>query len=244
MMSQREVLVDVLRRLSDPDDLGAKEAAQKLVTEVAPLELSLAEQQLVDEGTRPEELRHLCAIHLEVLGDQIQDFRAQLPPAHPLRTLMLEHEKLLGFLAELEDVNARIQASEPAPQDLELLRAIADNLIDGNKHHQREEDVLFPAMEELGITGPPRIMRLEHDMLKARKARLQELLSKQMDLQEFRKELAGLAAFIVFNLRDHIFKEDSILYPAAWRTITSKAEWERIREECDRIGYCSFTPMG
>ncbi|NLN16195.1 MAG: DUF438 domain-containing protein [Firmicutes bacterium] len=242
-MSQREVLVDVLRRLNDPEDLGAKKAAKKLVTEVDPVELSLAEQQLIDEGTRPEELRHLCAIHLEVLGDQIKDFRAKLPLGHPLRTLMLEHEKLLGFLAELEKVNVRIQTREPTLEDLALLRSIADNLIDGNKHHQREEDVLFPALEKLGITGPPRIMRLEHNMLKARKTRLQELLGKELDLEEFRKELAGLTEYIVFNLRDHIFKEDSILYPAAWQTITSRAEWERMTEECDQIGYCSFTPV-
>ena len=50
-MSQREVLVDVLPRLNDPEDLGAKKAAKKLVTEVDPVELSLAEQQLIDEGT-------------------------------------------------------------------------------------------------------------------------------------------------------------------------------------------------
>ena len=67
---------------------------------------------------------------------------------------MLEHEKLLSFLAELEKVNVRIQTREPTLEDLALLRSIADNLIDGNKHHQREEDVLFPALEKLGSPGP------------------------------------------------------------------------------------------
>ena len=243
-MSQTEVLVDILRRLNNPNDLGAKQAAKDLIMEVDPVELSIAEQQLIDEGTRPDELRHLCTIHLEVLQDQIKAFRAKIPPSHPLGTLMAEHEGILGFLDKLEDANARIQGSRPTSQDLELIRAIADNLVDANKHHQREEDVLFPAMEKLGITGPPRIMRLEHDLLKTRKARLQELVGKQMDLGKFREELAHLTEYIVFNLRDHIFKEDSILYPTAWQTITSAAEWNHIKEECDRIGYCSFTPRG
>ncbi len=38
-------------------------------------------------------------------------------------------------------------------------------------------------------------------------------------------------------LREHIKKENSILYPLALEII-SPSEWIDIKDKCDRIGYC------
>lgn len=37
------------------------------------------------------------------------------------------------------------------------------------------------------------------------------------------------------------FKEDNILYPIALQLL-SPDEWEKVKKECDKIGYCCFTP--
>jgi hemerythrin-like domain-containing protein len=51
------------------------------------------------------------------------------------------------------------------------------------RHHQREEDVLFPELEKRGMYGPPMAMREEHKQLRPRKRELKKLAV----------ELAGLA---------------------------------------------------
>jgi uncharacterized protein len=59
---------------------------------------------------------------------------------------------------------------------------------------------------------------------------------------EFKKELDEVAKYIVLSLREHIFKENNILYPTALEAIDEKESWKRTKKECDKIGYCCFTP--
>jgi hypothetical protein len=54
-------------------------------------------------------------------------------------------------------------------------------------------------------------------------------------------ELGRVGGYITEALSSHIYKEDHILYPAALQTITAE-EWQEIREQCDELGYCCFTP--
>jgi len=44
------------------------------------------------------------------------------------------------------------------------------------------------------------------------------------------------------TLRQHIHKENHILYPMAIRTITEDSEWDKMKIKCDEIGYCCFCP--
>jgi len=46
----------------------------------------------------------------------------------------------------------------------------------------------------------------------------------------------------VFQLRDHIYKEIYILYPSAIDAIKENEIWKDMKEKCDLIVYCPFTP--
>jgi DUF438 domain-containing protein len=104
--------------------------------------------------------------------------------------------------------------------------------------------VLFPEMEKRGITGPTRIMRMEHDALRARKRALREAAEnvRDMDFESFKAMVDEAAKYIIFNLRDHIYKENYILYPTALDTIKDEELWNDMKDRCDQVGYCSFTP--
>ena len=43
-------------------------------------------------------------------------------------------------------------------------------------------------------------------------------------------------------MRDHIFKENNILYPTAVEIIDDESVWEQMHHDADKIGYCCFTP--
>ena len=121
---------------------------------------------------------------------------------------------------------------------------IVQGILDAELHHKREEDVLFPELEKREITGPTRIMRLEHDQLREKKRRLKELIKvvEYLDFEDFKDNLQSLSKEICFELKDHIFKENYILYPTALEAIKDEKLWESMREKCDDIGYCPFTP--
>jgi len=241
-------LTEVLQKLNDH---GVTEALRKealdIVSNISPIELSIAEQNLIEKGMNPKDLRHLCDIHMEVLKGELDKIKTKIEPGHVVDTLIIEHDKILGFLTELEEINSKIQKLESydsSLEEFEALKTVVDNILDAENHHQREEQVLFAEMEDREITGPTRIMRMEHDDLRAKKKFLKQAAEEvsQLEFNEFKKKVDDTAKYIIFNLRDHIFKENYILYPTAIESITEKETWEDMKRRCDEIGYCGFTP--
>lgn len=244
-MADIDQLAQALQKINTGEISGAE--ARLILENIDPVELSLAEQRLIEQGTLPHELRGLCAAHLAVLGSELEKIKVETGPGHPIHTLVSEHDDILSFLDQLEEVQGRLtglSAYDPSNKDFETLKYLAGELVEAEKHHAREEDVLFPEMERRGITGPPRIMRLEHDDLRPNKRHLLELAEQvpNLDYEEFKRDLNRTAEFIIFNMRDHIFKENTILYPAALKAIPEPEVWERLKAEADAIGYCCFTP--
>ena len=243
-----EKLTNVLQRLNND---GVTEALRKealdIVSNISPIELSIAEQNLIEKGMDPQELRHLCDIHMEVLKGELDKIKTKIEPGHVLDTLIVEHDKILEFLTELEEINFKIQKLESydsSLEEFEALKTVVYNILDAENHHQREEQVLFAEMENREITGPTRIMRMEHDDLRAKKKFLKQAAEEvsKLEFNEFKEKVDDTAKYIIFNLRDHIFKENYILYPTAIESIKEKDIWSEMKKRCDEIGYCSFTP--
>lgn len=103
-------LTEVLEKLNKngvTEDL--RKEALDIVSNINPVELSIAEQNLIEKGMNPQDLRHLCDIHMEVLKDELDKIGTKIEPGHVIHTLISEHDKILGFLTELEEINSKIQ---------------------------------------------------------------------------------------------------------------------------------------
>jgi hemerythrin-like domain-containing protein len=167
-----------------------------------------------------------------------------LPGEHVLATLYAEHECLLGFLDALRVHVRGIEGAQApiAPREAEPVIELARTLLGADPHHRREEEVLFPMLEERGLFGPPRRMRFEHEELRALKARLLELaIDLPKGAGETARAFVGVAHTLSALLREHIQREDEVLYPVSLEFI-EESKWKAMKEQCDRIGYCSFTP--
>ncbi|MEK6577290.1 MAG: DUF438 domain-containing protein [Nitrospirota bacterium] len=247
-MDANSRLTGILGRLKtgeDPSDV--KEEAQGLLASIEPEDLPFAEQRLVEAGLAPEDLKHLCSLHMGMHDDESGKIKAGLAPGHVIHTLVSEHEMILHFLDELEKLNQAVRqmADYSSNKDeVKKLTHIAEHLVGAEPHHKREEEVLFPEVEKRGVSGPPQVMRMEHEDLRRRKHDLMEIseTADKLDFNTFRKRLDATARFIVMTLRDHIFKENNILYPMALQVIQDKNSWDKMKTECDKIGYCCFTP--
>ena len=170
-----------------------------------------------------------------------------LPVGHMIDTLQKEHEKILSFLDKLEAVNQKIQ-DQPVynieDKEWQELKHISEHLIGAEPHHQREEQILFPELEKRGVFGPPQVMLQEHEELRKHKHELERLgqEAETLNFDDLKKQLDATTKFLVFNLRDHIFKENNILFPAAIEVITEPEVWQTMKLAADKIGYCCFTP--
>lgn len=224
-----------------------KETAKELIEATDAADFPCADRKLASAEGRPEEMQHLCSQHLDMMGQEVENLKASLEPGHVIHTMICEHEMILGFLEDLNRVSQSLPALarfDAKRNEFEKLRSIASHLIGAEAHHKREEDVLFPEIEKRGLLGPPRVMRMEHDELRKRKKVIREMAYgvNEGNFDAFKKALPLEARGLVSMLREHIAKENNILYPMALQIIAGKEDWDRLKADCDKIGYCCFTP--
>jgi DUF438 domain-containing protein len=205
---------------------------------------------IIQEGivTREDVMQRICDIHLEVMKEMMGDTTAKPELGHPIHTFMEEHREILKAVDELKKILDKLGSANDFGEvsgGLEVMRHALDHLIEADKHHKREEDVLFPTLQRYGIVEPPTVMLMEHQTFVPKKKELHELLEcpEKLPYSEFAEKARELGEVIVNMIPSHIYKEDNILYPMALQVIP-KDEWRTIKKKCDEIGYCCFTPVG
>lgn len=148
--------------------------------------------------------------------------------ARPTEILKNEHaviKRMLNVLSLAADQLEKGKELDPSVFDrsLDFIRQFADY-----SHHGKEEDVFFAAVEEAGIPkdgGPVGVMLEEHD--EGRKA-VQKMAA---GLEKYRagdksaaKDICRGARDYVYVLRNHIPKEDDILYPMGDEVISVQGQ--------------------
>jgi hemerythrin-like domain-containing protein len=137
----------------------------------------------------------------------------------PVDTLMEEHRVIEQVLNCLERMADRCDSGAPldlesAANAIDFFRVFADRC-----HHGKEEDLLFPLMEQKGFSraeGPTGVMLDEHEQGRRHVRGMSDAL-KELSLGD----LAGKILFVeharafVQLLRQHIHKEDHCLFPMA-----------------------------
>lgn len=136
---------------------------------------------------------------------------------HPVDQLRDEHRAVLELLDAMERESTRLHDSGRVDAQFwpHAMRSYRD-LHDG-RHHFKEEQLLFPALEALGLdpqSGPTAVLRGEHTRGRFWVSRV-ELAFDTRDLSR----LHGAATGFVEFQRQHIHKEDQILFPLAIRLL-------------------------
>lgn len=157
-----------------------------------------------------------------------------------ITSLMVEeHRLILRMIALLErEVAAAGAGRAPRPEFLldavDFIRSYADRF-----HHAKEEDVLFKELVANGMpaeNSPVAAMLLTHD---EGRAHVRALEAAAMRMRDGDAAAAGEAARSALAyaalLRDHIAKEDGVLYPLAER-ILPDAVRPRMREAYRKAG--------
>lgn len=134
--------------------------------------------------------------------------------------LVKEHDLIERGLTLLEKAVGRIDSSQPLPDGFpewapEFFGRFADKC-----HHAKEEDLFFPLLKERGIPeegGPIGVMLHEHVMGRDCVRRMREA-SEQDGLDG--NMFANAAREYIPLLRQHIFKENNILFRMAGQVLS------------------------
>ena len=125
---------------------------------------------------------------------------------------------------------------EAFQENREALGALIDRLSDIDTHYTRKENQLFPMLEAHHFTGPSQVMWSIHDDIRA---------SIKQALEAFAKSDAdGTITPLkeaIQAIRDMIYKEEHILYPASLDMLSDQ-EWIKVKEGEANIGFAWVVP--
>jgi hemerythrin-like domain-containing protein len=156
----------------------------------------------------------------------------------PTEILMAEHEAIKTMLRVLENLATRFEREEPVDLEqvkkaIEFITGFADRC-----HHAKEEDLLFPALENAGIPrqgGPIGVMLAEHDEGRAHVRAMKEAVERlERGDKKAGIDWARNARAYASLLSQHIFKEDNILYPMGNERLSAEAQ-RKLQEEFERV---------
>ena len=147
----------------------------------------------------------------------------------PITELMNEHRIIETALDAMEVADQKELPFDFYARAVDFIANFADGC-----HHAKEEDELFPLMEEKGILrqgGPIGVMCEEHEIGRGLVALMREGIEKQ-DRDTVRRAARDYCAL----LRQHIRKEDNILFPMG-RSCISDLEMDNLRSHFDQVDH-------
>ncbi len=151
--------------------------------------------------------------------------------------LRAEHEGITIMLDVLERICEEMSSGKPG--NLEHLERIVEFLsVFADKcHHGKEEDILFPALEKSGIPregGPIGVMLSEHDHGREEIRLMRKALEGLRGGQDSSKDFVKAAREYCELLRNHILKENTILFVMAEKNLTADQQ-ERLFEDFETM---------
>lgn len=142
----------------------------------------------------------------------------------PTTVLKSEHSTILRVIDVLQRLMDRAERGDGfetagLARCVEFFRFFADAC-----HHAKEEDLLFPLLETRGVPregGPIGVMLYEHSLARKFTQQMADALAALEDGDQDAENRFKVAAHQYIELlRNHIFKEDNVLFHMADRLLT------------------------
>ena len=223
-------IVHEIKSAYDEGKLSLEEARKALkdrVQHLAPYEIAIIEQEMVEE-TEDECVKEDIQAMLEVFQDVLVTKEQSLPENHPISCYRRENTKMKELLLSVEDL---VQYPVIKNQWLELY----EELLKFKIHLSRKQNQLYPVLEKKGFTRPTTTMWTLDDFIRDEIAECYKLL-----LEDKEEEFIGKQAELVADVRDLMDKEENILYPTSLEMISDE-EFRYMAEGDQEIGFAYIT---
>ncbi|MBC8214714.1 MAG: hemerythrin domain-containing protein [Candidatus Marinimicrobia bacterium] len=179
--------------------------------------------------------------------DICKEYINLLPKEHLIHRFYSEHEIILKYLSDLNEVRKNIDKLDTPLDHPELfvqLIKLAEQLLEVEKHHLREETILFPELQKRNINQYHFVLKSEHSFLKDYKENFLEFVKnlEATDFISYKTQMNYMSNGIIGLLREHIYKENKFVFPMALEVIKDENDWKLLKEKSDTVGYSFYIP--
>lgn len=233
---KKEIMKDIIRKLHQGLTIEeAKERFEKEIGTASSTEIAEIEQDLINEGLSPEEIKKFCNVHALLFQSALEkSIIKETSPSHPVYLFKLENreiEKIADSLKKLKE-----EREEELSRTKRKLNDLLNELRGIEIHYARKELVLFPFLEKQGFTGPSKVMWGKDNEVR-------DLLKKAISSVEEIKDIKDLELYsknsldpLIEEVTGMIFKEENILFPTCLEKLSAN-DWVEILKESDKVGY-------
>lgn len=202
------------------------------------------EQELIADGLPETEIVKLCDVHSSVLKGKVSlNMSKVVPPGHPVDVFKMENIEIAKVITKIKDVLKEIEENPKLDTNILLsLRGLYNQLYDVDKHYQRKENLVFPYLEQAGITGPPAVMWGKHDEIRDLiKGSIELLQTEEIEKEEFEAAAKIILKPAIEVAGEMIPKEEEILFPMCLDKLAD-TDWYEISKQSIEIGFCLYDP--
>jgi DUF438 domain-containing protein len=221
--------------------------ANRLMGSITPGDIAAVEDKLMRGGLTSRRVQQLSAsfILMGLMDSNQANLRDRLPYRHILKKVLAEHDMVMCFLADLEDLSAQIVQADflnDTSCEVRRLAHIIDHIRSMEEHIQREEDVILPALRSQGWDSLCKSVESDHLVIGHAIFELCSLVDRfgKFAFGVFKTRLNTAVKNLCPILKEHIFHEDRILYPVVIAMIDKPEFWDKMRDICDEIDYCGI----
>jgi uncharacterized protein len=229
----------------EPEDKVREELLASLGT-IPYGEVVEVEQELISEGLPEAEILKLCDAHSAVLEGRVDlSGSREIPAGHPVDVMKKENAELRKVVAQASDLLFAVESLEGEEINVQMMRLLGlfNQLYDVDKHYLRKEYLLFPYLENHGITGPPKVMWGKHDEIRdLLKGSIDILRSGNISGEEFAASAELVLKPALKGIDDMTWKEEEILFPMSLDKLAD-TDWLEINRQSPEIGYCLYDPQ-
>jgi len=245
LRAQVNDLTELLKLVAAAQDIDTvRREHMEFLGTIGSRSLSAQELEMAKTGIPLDELRKICGRKMLTTQKDTVSLRDILPQGHVLRMVFAEHDLLLYYLATLESINTYIKQLHVWDGNKKLFDKVIHvtrHLCDLDAHQIREERIILPQLATYGYDNLPNICA-EHDRLHKARVELKVLADtiEKVDFQYWKQRFDDVLVGFIPATREHIYKEETVLFPAALKVIQDPRVWENMKAACDDIGICCF----
>lgn len=244
---RKDKLKELILKLHDgsnPDEV--KRELSESLKEIPYGEVVEVEQELIEEGLPESEVLRLCDIHGEVLDGHIDlSGASKVPEGHPVDVMINENRELTKVCAKalrLLDSIAEVKDDEFKVNLLQI-QFCFNELMDIDKHYKRKEYLIFPFLEQKGVTGPPKVMWGKHDEIRDQlKGCIELMRDPSVSKMDILDAIDLIFKPVLKALEDMTKKEEEILFPMTLDLLTTEDWWQIHRQTLD-FGFSLYDPQ-
>jgi PAS domain S-box-containing protein len=161
----------------------------------------------------------------------------RISPGHPIHILVQENRAIEELLTQIQDILLKGNKVQ-SPILMVEIRAKFYLLQDIRKHYQRQEELLFPLLQQSSLDEMLDISKQDFAEIKNKIQEVDEILSYEIVLPQ-----AILAAFspLIQAIWSVIKREEFIIFPNALEKL-KEIDWIRISALSSSYGYCIIVP--